>query len=132
MNGLEFLESLDSDSVLTPSQDSCEIRAFSLKEDTQPLAERPALLEHQSHTHAQTGTCKSTLTPGLYLLLREKGRRQERIKGFPPFPLLSINSLLFSLSLSLCVAHTLIPGPSVRFTWWNHPERCSFPVNHQF
>lgn len=28
MNGLEFLESLNSDSVLTPSQGSCEIQVF--------------------------------------------------------------------------------------------------------
>lgn len=81
-------------------------------------------------SHTETGPVNPALTPGLCLLLREKGRRKERIKRFPPFPLLSINSFPPPLpSPPLCVAHTLISCLS--FTWRNHPKHSPFPVNHQ-
>lgn len=54
-------------------------------------------------SHTETGLVNPALTPGLCLLLREKGRRRERIKRFPPFPLLSINS--FPLPSPVCCAY---------------------------
>lgn len=98
INGLEFVESWIQ-TMCSLQEGLCKLKPFPWKKTHTHTFCCACRFVRAPMSHTESRLVNPVVTPGLCLLLREKGRREERIKRFPPLPLLSINSFSFPLSL---------------------------------